>query len=287
MPTVEFYEPKSIEEACQLLGDDDSRAVAGGTAVSILMRSGLLAPSRLVSLGRIGELTGIEDLDDRVRIGATTTLTEVAESPVVKDRLPSLAMAAAAVGNVRVRNVATLGGNLAEADYASDPPAILAALGATCEITGQAATTRTLAVDEFITGFYSNALEPGEVLTALVVPTPTARRTAYHRFVSRSEEDRPCVTVAVTADMDGAEVGHLDVVVGAVSDRPQRVDSVLSAAAGRRLTEETIDEIAATYRGTLQPMSDLQGSEWYRRQLIHVLVRRALHQVASPEENRG
>lgn len=286
MPTVEFYEPKSIEEACQLLADDDSRAVAGGTAVSILMRSGLLSPSRLVSLGRIGELSGIEHLDGHLRIGATTTLTEVADSTVVRDRLPSLAIAAAAVGNVRVRNVATLGGNLAEADYASDPPAVLVALGATCEITGSAAT-RTVPVAEFITGFYSNALEPGEVLTAVVVPTPTARRTAYLRFVSRSEEDRPCVTVAVTADMDGPEVEHLDVVVGAISDRPQRVESVLSAAGGQRLTDETIDEIATTYRDSLEPMSDLQGSEWYRRQLIHVLVRRALHEVASSEDDRG
>lgn len=286
MPVVEFHEPKSIEEASHLLVDEGARAVAGGTAVSILMRSGLLSPSRLVSLGRIPELTGIQQDDGAVRIGATTTLTEVADSPLVHHRLPSLAAAAAAVGNIRVRNVATLGGNLAEADYASDPPAVLAALDARCELSGPAGT-RTVAADQFITGFYSTVLQPGEVLTAVLVPIPTGRRAAYRRFVSRSVEDRPCVTVAVSAHLDGSQLQHLDVVVGAVGDRPQRVGKVLADVTGRRLTPETIEDIAATYRDTLEPMSDLQGSEWYRRQLIHVLVRRALEDVTSQEDGRG
>lgn len=284
MSAVEFLEPESVTEASRMLAEDPfgSKAVSGGTAVTLMMRQGLIAPTRLVSLARIPGLGGVEADNGHVRIGAGSTLTEIAASPVVRDRLPSLAIAAASVGNIRVRNVATLGGNLAEADYASDPPAVLVSLGAVCELS-RGEQRREVAVSEFITGFYSNVLEDGELLTAIVIPAPANRRTSYVRFLSRSSEDRPCVTVAARADMDGSSVRDLDVVVGAVAARPQRLEDVTAAAVGRRLDGDLIAGIADAYRESLQPMDDLRGSEWYRRQVIEVMVRRALTRIASPE----
>jgi carbon-monoxide dehydrogenase medium subunit len=280
---VEYVEPTTVEGACRLLSDDPlgSKALAGGTAVSLMMSQGLIAPSRLVSLAKIEELTGIEEQNGAIRIGAGTTLTAVAGSPVVQRRLPSLAKAARSVGNIRVRNVATLGGNLAEADYASDPPAALASLGAVCEVRS-ADGHRSVDGADFVTGFYANALEDGELLTAITIPTLTQRRTAYHRFVTRSSEDRPCVSVAVRADMDGPVVEALDVVVGAVAERPQRLDEAMAAAAGWRLDDDLIENIATAYKTSLDPMDDQRGSEWYRRQIIEVLVRRALGELAEP-----
>lgn len=283
MPRVEFLEPESVEEASRMLAEDPygSKPLAGGTAVSLMMRQGLIAPSRLVSIARIPGLSGIEANNGAIHIGANTTLSEIASSQTVRNRLPSLASAAGAVGNVRVRNVATLGGNLAEADYASDPPSALVSLGAVCELQ-QGDRRRTVPVSEFITGFYSNALVDGEIVTGVTIPASSDRRTAYVRFLSRSSEDRPCVTVAARADLDGVDISYLEVVVGAVAGRPQRLEEVTSAAVGSRLDDQVIAGIASSYKESLEPMDDQRGSTWYRRQVIEVLVRRALSRIASP-----
>lgn len=283
MDSVEFLEPETVGQASEILVEDPfgSKVLAGGTAVSLMMRQGLIAPTKLVSLASIPGLTGVEAENGNVHIGAGTTLTDVAASAIVQERLPSLAMAAASVGNIRVRNMATLGGNLAEADYASDPPAVLASLGAVCELRS-ADQRRDVSVSDFITGFYSNVLEDGELLTRITIPAPAHRHTSYVRFVSRSSEDRPCVTVAVRADMDGPRVAELDVVVGAVAERPQRLEEATTKAVGRRLDEGAIAGIADAYRDSLQPMDDQRGSEWYRRQVIEVMVRRALTRIVNP-----
>jgi carbon-monoxide dehydrogenase medium subunit len=283
VPVSQFLEPRSVDEAGRLLAEDpdESMAVAGGTAVTLMLRQRLIEPTRLVSLARIPGLHGIEERDGEVRVGAATTLTEVATAHVIRDRLPALAHAAGRVGNIRVRNVATMGGNVAEADYASDPPSVLASLGAECVVQGPDGV-RQVAVDEFITGFYTNALRDGEVLTDVVIPTPVGRRAVYHKYVSRSSEDRPCVGVAARGDFDGATVRALDVVVGAVSARPQRLADVTGEASGHRLHDDLVDHIADEYAGRLDPMDDDRGSTWYRRQMIQVFVRRALIELAGP-----
>ena len=282
MPVAEFVEPSSLEEACHELATEpsDSMALAGGTAVTLMLRQGLIAPRRLVSLARVADLDGIEARDGAVHIGACATLTRVAAAPTVLQRLPSLAHATQRVGNIRVRNVATMGGNVAEADYASDPPAVLVSLGAECVIHSPRGTRR-LPVDEFITGFYSNALQAGELLTEVIVPAPPGRRAVYHKYVSRSSEDRPCVGVAARADFDGPVVRDLDVVVGAVSARPQRIPEATTLAAGQRLGDDLAAHIADAYRRGLDPMDDDRGSAWYRREMIQVFVRRALTDLAT------
>lgn len=254
MAVAEYLEPTTVEDACRLVADDPfaSTVLAGGTAVGLMMRQGLIAPHRLVSLGAVPGINGIREHNGTVVVGAGTTLTDVARSPLVRERLPSLAYAAASVANVRIRNVATLGGNLAEADYASDPPAVLSSLGAICTIRDTGGT-RTVPVDEFVTGFYSTALQPGELLTSVAVPAPSDRAAVYLKYVTRSSEDRPCVGVAARADHASGTVRALDVVVGAVAGRPQRVAEACSWATGRQLTDELIADIAAAYRSSIEP----------------------------------
>jgi aerobic carbon-monoxide dehydrogenase medium subunit len=279
-----FVEPTSVAEASAVLAADawGARAIAGGTALVLMMRQGLANPDTLVSLGRLPELTGIgPEGPDLLRIGARTTLTDVAASPLVRRAAPSLAYACSRVGNVRVRNVATLGGNVAEADYASDPPAVLVALDASCRVTGPAGT-RTVPVRDLVAGFYTTTLEPGEIVTDVLVPGPgpVDRRSSYQKYLSRSSEDRPCVGVAATADLAGGEVTRLTVVVGAVAGVPQRRDEIAVRAVGTRLEPDVRADIARAYAAAIDPMEDGRGSAWYRTRMIEVFVRRALDDLA-------
>lgn len=272
-----FVEPASVDEASRLLAaDEDAKLIAGGTAVVLMMQQGLIAPGLLVSLGRIDALRSITRTDGAVRIAGGTTLAEVAASPVVRATLPSLAYGCSRVGNVRIRNVATLGGNLAEADYASDPPAVLASLGATVTARG-ASGDRMIAVGDLITGFYETSLAHDEVITEIVVPVADGdRRTTYRKYISRSSEDRPCVGVAARADLTGSAVDRLEVVVGAVAPVLQRLPHVTADVAGRALDHEAIAHVSRGYAQGIDPMSDARGSAWYRRRMVEVFVRRAL-----------
>jgi carbon-monoxide dehydrogenase medium subunit len=283
-----FIEASSVDDACRLLGEDPdgAKAISGGTAVVLMLQQGLIRPRRLVSLGGITSLRALEHDDGSVRIGAGTTLAEVAASRPVRERLPALAYACHRVGNVRIRNVATLGGNLAEADYASDPPAMLASLGATCTVRGTRGT-RTVAVSDLITGFYETVLEPDELITEVLVPTPSGdRRSAYQKYISRSSEDRPCVGVAACADFTAATVTGLDVVVGAVAPVLQRLPDVTAQVVGRPLDDEAIVHVSQGYAQGIEPMSDARGSAWYRRRMIEVFVRRALIDLRAQSQER-
>jgi carbon-monoxide dehydrogenase medium subunit len=275
-----FVAPPTVEEVCATLDRvAGAKLISGGTAVVLMMQQGLIRPDMLVSLGRIGDLRFIERGDGVVRIGGGTTLTEIAASPLVRAQLPSLAYACHRVGNVRIRNVATLGGNLAEADYASDPPAVLASLGATCTARGTQGS-RTIPVMGLITGFYETSLRHGEVITEIRVPAPSGeRRVNYQKYISRSSEDRPCVGVAARGDFDGPAIADLDVVVGAVAPVLQRLPDVTAEVAGRPLDGDAIAHVSRGYAQRIEPMSDARGSAWYRRRMIEVFVRRALESL--------
>lgn len=281
---MQLVQPTSIDELVTLLSDDnsDAKVIAGGTAVVLMMQQGLIAPERLVSVARIPGLQGITARDGYIRIGATTTLREVAQSQVVAVAFPSLAHACNVVGNVRIRNAATLGGNLAEADYASDPPSVLVALGATVEIVGPAGS-RQSSVADLLTGFYSTTLEPSEVITAIDIPKGTRTTQVYLKYRSRSSEDRPCVGVAACAQFasDGTTVEDLRVAVGAAAATPQTFPETVRAAVGGRLDPITIGRVADGYAEAIEPMEDLRGSAWYRRQMTRVFVTRALTHLSA------
>lgn len=284
-----FIEPATLEEACRRLADDPwgVKAIAGGTAVVLMMRQGLLMPDAVLSISQLSVLHGIERTDDSVKIGATTTLAEVAGAPLIRAAFPSLAHACSVVGNPRIRNVATLGGNVAEADYASDPPATLASLGARAHVMGPSGV-RTLEVIDVITGFYETSLRDGEIITHIEVPMPRLQRGAvYLKYRSRSSEDRACVGVAARVDFSDGVVRDVDVVVAAVASTLQRVPEALEPGLGKTLSADSIEQIAAAYAETIDPMEDARGSAWYRRRMIRVFVRRALEQTRDQQRAPG
>jgi carbon-monoxide dehydrogenase medium subunit len=184
------------------------------------------------------------------------------------------------VGNVRVRNQATMGGNLSAADYAADPPAMLMALDARVQVHGPE-MEREIPLREFFLGFYTTALEPNEILAEVIIPAlPSSARAAYYKYTSVSAEGRPCVAVGAVADFDSSgKCLDLRIAVGAAVETPQRLKDAEAMAHGHTLTDELVADIAEEYARTLDPLSDVRGSAWYRKEMIRVFVRRALQEV--------
>ncbi|MBM2811963.1 MAG: hypothetical protein HW416_2722 [Chloroflexi bacterium] len=279
MADLVLHAPTSVVEACQFLAEagGEARAIAGGTALVLMLRQGLLQPKALVRLDHIPGLDHISIDGGLLRIGALATLRSVAESAVVREQLPVLSGACGLVGNVRVRNVATLGGNVCEADYASDPPTVLVALDARVRIQGPRGA-REIAVADCIEDFYTTALEPDEVLTDVLVPLPRpGMRAMYLKYVSRSWEDRPCVGAVALIDL--AEDGHIEnlrVAVGAIAGRPLRLTEVEAETRGERPTDDVFRSVAAAYEAVADPVEDVRGPAAYRKRMVGVFVRRAL-----------
>ncbi len=277
----EWLQPDSFSDALDALAQhgDEAKVLAGGTAVVLMLQQKLIAPTVLVSIGRVPDLDHIRTEPDGLHIGPLTILRDMERSSVIQRRFPLLAQACGEVGNVRVRNQATLGGNLAEADYASDPPTALLALGAQVTATSVRGA-RTIPLEDFLVGFYTTDLEPDELITDIFIPasTPGSRMT-YLKYKSRSSEDRPCTGVAAIAAFGAKTCTDLRVAVGAACEVPQRLPAVESLALGQALTDELIGEIAAGYADSIETLEDIRGSARYRTQMIRVHVYRALEEL--------
>jgi aerobic carbon-monoxide dehydrogenase medium subunit len=273
---VEWLAPSTLREAIALRAErgEEATVIAGGTFVGILINQGLLVPSALLSLGDVAELRGIEVVEGELRLGATVTHRAVERDPRVRAGWPMLARAFSLVASPRVRNQATVGGVLADADYASDPPAALQALGARA-VLGSPGGERAVPVEELILGWYETCIRPEELLVEVRVP-PSPALAVYRKFRSRSSEDRPCVAVAAVRSERGVRV-----VVGAVAGRPQEFADVCALAAGQELDARVAAEIGRGYAERLEPIGDARGSADYRRRVAGVEVRRALEALAA------
>jgi carbon-monoxide dehydrogenase medium subunit len=274
MNAVEWLAPADLAEAVALRAERgaDSTVVAGGSFLGILMNQGFLEPTSLLSLQRVDALRGIRVEDGELRLGAMTTHRAVERDEAVRRGWPALADAFGVVASPRVRNQATVGGVLADADYASDPPAMLTALDARAVLRSPRGE-REVRIDELILGFYETSIADDELLVEVRVPAGP-ERAVYRKFRSRSTEDRPCVAVAAVRTG-----GTLRVVVGACAETPQHHPDVC-ALADERIDAEVAREIGACYAERLQPIADSRGSAEYRRRVVAVEVRRAVEAVA-------
>jgi carbon-monoxide dehydrogenase medium subunit len=283
MVDMQVFQPETLEETFQLLEQwgDDCKIIAGGTAMVLMLKSGLISPGAMISLGRLEGMADIHhEASVGLRIGALATLRAGEISPVVRQANPTLAATFGEVANVRVRNAATVGGNLSEADYASDPPTTLVAMRGSA-IAKSSRGDREIPLTEFFVDYYETALESDEVLTHLVVPElSSAAHSSYLKYVTRSSEDRPCIGVAAVVELNpDVTCKDLRVVVGAVSGQPLEVESAEAIAVGETLTAQLIRDIADAYADAIDPLDDLRGSKWYRTQMIRVFVRRAIEEA--------
>ncbi|HEX5691967.1 MAG TPA: FAD binding domain-containing protein, partial [Roseiflexaceae bacterium] len=237
MRKFELIESRSLAEACAILANErDARAIAGGTALLTIIKQGLLLPKTLVNLKKVNDASTITfDPAKGLRIGALATINEIETSATVQRHYPALAEACHVVANIRIRNMATLGGNLAHGDYQSDPPTVLAALNARVELMS-AQSTRQLALTEFQLASYETALQPGELLSAVMIPPlPQGMIGHYVKFTTGSSEERPCAGVAALAQIHNGLCKELRLAVGAVSAKPVRI-AAETLANGNALT---------------------------------------------------
>lgn len=281
MNHTQVLQPESVQEAQEALSQYgwDAKVLAGGTAVVIMLQQRLIAPQVLISLDKVPALAYERIDNEGLHLGAMNKLRDVAWSNKVRELYPGLAAACGEVGNVRVRNQATLGGNLAEADYASDPPAMLLALNATVTAIGSGGL-RSIPIREFFQGFYTTALKEDELLIDILIPPlPANSRMIYMKYKSRSSEDRPCLGVAAVAAFEEETCLDLRVAIGAACEVPQRIESYEKLATGKPLNDALISEIADGYAETIHTLEDLRGSAWYRTEMIRVFISRALKQL--------
>jgi carbon-monoxide dehydrogenase medium subunit len=280
---MEILQPTSLDETVTLLDrwGEDGKIIAGSTAMVLMLKNGLIAPAALISLGRLRDLDHVEHVPGTgLRLGALATLRTAEISETVRRHNPTLAETYGTVANVRIRNAATVGGNLCEADYASDPPATLLAMRGRV-LARSVRGEREIPLTGFFRDYYETATAPDEIVTELIVPELSpSTRSAYIKYVSRSSEDRPCVGVAAVVELnEDGSCDALRVVVGAVSSTPMEVDSAEALASGEELTDELIGEVAEAYSEAIDPLEDLRGSKWYRKQMIRVFVRRAIEKA--------
>jgi carbon-monoxide dehydrogenase medium subunit len=279
-----MHRPGSEEELLALLArhGDDAKVVAGGTAFMILWKAGLLRPGHVASASRVPGLSSVHAAADgtAITIGALARLRDVERDPQVRRRLPVLAATLRVVANVRVRNVATMGGNMAEADPTSDPPAVLAALDAQVEVV-RSSGVRRLPYREFVRDYFETALEADELVRRVVVPVLPGWTGSYVKFLSRSGEDRTCLGVAAfVATEDGGVLSGLRVAVTGAGPVPLRLPQVEEQVPGHA-PGECIPDVAAAYAAAADPVSDVRGSAEYRRQVLPALVERAVRRAAA------
>ena len=283
MSPFELVEPQSLREAIRALDPDDAavRAIAGGTAVMLMMKAGVFRPRRLVSLRAIeSRFSGVETgPGGELRIGALTPLAVLERSAVVRREWPVIARTLATLSNVRVRNVATVGGHLAHADPHMDLPPVLSVLGARVTIAGPAGE-RTVPVASLSTGYYETVLRRNELITTLTVPLQGRKRAAYLKCTTRSADDWPALGVAVALDMDGAAIRDAAVVISAATDKPTRLAAAEAALRGGSVDEATLARAGEAAAEGLDIVGDAHGSASYKKQLLRVYLGRAVRAAA-------
>ncbi len=282
MRRFELIEPDSIDGAIAALQDvPEAKVIAGGTALLILIKHGIYLPTTMVNLKKVRGGAEISYGPERgLRIGALATIHEVERHPVVRERYPVLAEACHVVANSRIRNLATIGGNVAHADYQSDPPAVLVALGARLELQGPNGI-REIGLSDFLLAAYETALGTAEIVTAVTLPPNDADwRGVYIKFTTRSSEDRPAVGMTLLASVANGVCTDARLVVGALTPVPTRVVEAEDALRGHRI-DAPRPAIAPLVERSIDPIDDIRGSASYKRRVAGVLAERALARLAT------
>jgi carbon-monoxide dehydrogenase medium subunit len=280
MKNFDYLEPKTVAEACALLKQHggEAKVFAGGSHLTILMKQGLLEPKSLINIKKIPELKGIRfDDGEGLIIGALVTHRELETSALVKEKFPVLCEAEREVANIRVRNMGTVGGNLASGEPLTDLSQIFISLDGKAKIAGPNGG-RTIPVEELFLDFYTTSLAEDEILTHVVLPPlPPRSGIEYIRFSSSSVVDKPSAGVAVrlTLDSGGETIQTARVVLGCVGATPVRALKAESMIIGKKLTPQLAEEAGNVASQECSPTSDLRGSEQYKRAIVRTLVKRA------------
>lgn len=279
LPDIELHETGALEETAALMARyaPNARLLAGGTDLLVDLKTGRLRVAHLVSINRVGALRGVTETGGGLRIGALTTITQLERSPVVGQRFSPLLDAARKMAAPQIRNLATVGGNVACAVPCADLPPILTAMNASVALFS-AKGRRNVPLEEFFVGARQTVRRDDEVLTAVLVPEPSPGfGAAYARFALRDGNAIAVAAVAASLLLDHDDtIRDARIVLGAVAPVPLLVESAGARLIGQSPAEDAFAAAVEAAMQAAEPISDVRGSAEYRRELVGILTRRAL-----------
>lgn len=281
LPDFEYYEPKTVSEACEIMGRlrEKARPLAGGTDLIVNMKKKLIRPDHVVSLAKIEDLKGIVRENGLLKIGACVTVGELAASEAVSGALDGLAEGAKVLGSPLIRNLATVAGNVVTARPAADLPPPLMAYGASV-VLAKTSGQRTVGLDDFFRGPGQTVMEPDEILTTILVQIPQGHRVgSYIKLGVRQTLEISLVNVAAVISLDGPDgvVSQSRIVLGSVGPIPVRAVSAEKILDGQMPSETLFERAGEAAAADAQPIDDFRGSAEYRRDMVSVLTKRALN----------
>jgi carbon-monoxide dehydrogenase medium subunit len=273
----DYVRPKSLSEAVSLLAKNpEAKLLAGGHSLIPMMRFRMATPPVLIDINALSELAYIKEDGDWLRIGAMTREAELDRSDLIRRSYPLLSDTARVVGDPLVRNLATVGGNLAHADPANDHPATMLAYGAVVVATGPKGE-RKIAAADFFRGAFETALESAEILTEIRIPKPRRRSGGAYFKLERKVGDFATAAVAVQLTLDdNGTVGSAGIGLTNVGLTPILAKAASDSLKGRRPVADTVAAAAKLASDAAEPTDDHRGSEEYKRHLVRTLTDRAL-----------
>ena len=284
----EYHAPSTIGEATALLAKlgEDAKVLSGGQSLIPLMKLRLASPAHLVDINAIPGLSGIREADGFLRIGALTRESDLEESEIVRTRYPLLHDTSKVIADPIVRNLATVGGNLAHGDPANDHPATMLALGAEIVAVGPKGERR-MPIATFFTGPFETGLKPDEILVEIRVPVPPARSGGAYLKLERKVGDfaTAAVAVQVTLGANGA-CEQAGIGLTNVGLTPIKATKAEASLKGKALDESAIKQAAELAAQAAEPSADLRGSVEYKKDLVRVLTARALRKAVERAGSR-
>ncbi|MEK6780537.1 MAG: xanthine dehydrogenase family protein subunit M [Bacteroidota bacterium] len=276
----DYSAPSTLSEALALLKQhgDDAKILAGGHSLIPMMKLRFASPGHLIDINNIPGLSYIKEDGGFLKIGAMTREVMLDESDLIRSKYPIFSDATKLIADPQVRNMGTIGGNIAHGDAANDHPAVMLALRAEVSITGEKGT-RNVPIDEFFFGFYSTAVKAGEILTEIKIPIPAkGSGGAYHKL-ERKMGDYATAGVAVQLTIDKGTCTQVGIGLTNVNATPLRASRSEGVLKGNKITDALIEQAAQFAAQDCSPSPDLRGDEEYKRAMVKVLVKRMMHKA--------
>lgn len=277
----EYSAPSTLEEAFSLLQQhgDDAKILAGGHSLIPMMKLRFASPTHLIDINNIPGLSYVKEEDGFLKIGAMTKEVDMEDSEMVKEKYHIFGDATKLIADPQVRNFGTIGGNLAHGDAANDHPAVMIALGADVEISGPEGK-RSVPIDDFFYGFYTTAVQHGEILTEIRVPAASGNFGSSYHKAERKVGDYATAGVAVMIQTDDNGVcTKAGIGLTNVNPKPMRAKRSEEALVGTSLTAEDIAKAAQYASEDCSPSADLRGDEDYKRHLVNVITKRMINKA--------
>jgi carbon-monoxide dehydrogenase medium subunit len=277
-----YHRPESVGDAIKLLASlgDEARPLAGGHSLIPMMKLRLATPGHLVDLHGVAALRGVRRDGNRIVLGAMTTQHDLLASDEIRTSLPILQKAAALIADPQVRYRGTIGGNLANGDPGNDLPALMLTLGAAYRLEGPNGAREVIASD-FYQGAYFTALEPGEILTSIIIPVPAAGHGYAYEKLKRKVGDYATAAAAVVLTMAGGTVASCAIGLTNLHETPLLATEAAKAVIGTRLDDASLKRAAAAAQAIMSPAADARGPVEYRKHVGGIMVMRALQRAAS------